>query len=49
MNHYLRSLASTQQVALLFFAIFGLLTVASVAAFLMPCAALPATSSGTWR
>lgn len=35
MNHVLRSLTPTQQVALLFFAIFGLLAVVSVAAFLM--------------
>ncbi|HTH79375.1 MAG TPA: phosphatidate cytidylyltransferase [Ramlibacter sp.] len=35
MNSFLRSLSPTQQVALLFFVIFGLLTILSVAAFLM--------------
>jgi phosphatidate cytidylyltransferase len=35
MNHFLRSLTPTQQVALLFFTIFGILTVVSVTAFLM--------------
>ena len=35
MNHYLRTLPPTQQVAALFFAVFGLLVLVSVAAFLL--------------
>jgi phosphatidate cytidylyltransferase len=35
MNHYLRSLPPTQQVAALFIAVFGLLVLVSVAAFLL--------------
>ena len=49
MNHYLRSLTTSHQVAALFFIVFGLLTVTSVTAFLLTFRQRGAARSEEWQ
>lgn len=49
MNSFLRSLTPTQQVALLFFIVFGLLTIVSVAAFLLSFRERGAARDEQWQ
>jgi phosphatidate cytidylyltransferase len=49
MNHYLRNLTPTQQVAALFIIVFGILTVVSVVAFLMTFRQRGAARGAQWH
>src|SRR5512133_3507899 len=49
MNHFLRSLTPTQQVAALFFIVFGILVTASVTAFLLTFRHRPGPDDEAWN